>query len=143
MPSDKEMMALIEAQKYQKMRESLLKRNLQYAKPNWKVTTLPADQEKAFQEWVAKNKVPFDIKDKYPDYDMRGFYSALMAKDKRAAAAINPTTKTMHYPDYWKTPYHESFSSESQWAAKGAPSWKDNKLVAPSGEVVFEDKPGQ
>lgn len=143
MAGEKEILQLIEAQQYQKMRENLLKRNLKYANPNWKVTSLPAEQEKAFQSWLLKNKVPFDLKDKYPDYDMRGFYAALMKKDPKAASAINPTTGTMHYPDYWKTPYHESFSSESQWAAKGAPSWQDSKLVTPAGEVIFEDKPGQ
>jgi len=142
MAKDK-MMQLIEQQQYQKMREDLLKRNLRYAKPDWKTTSLPAEQEKAFMEWIAKNKVPFNPKDKYADYDMRGFYDALMKKDPRAAAAVNPATKTMHYPDYWKTPYHESFSAESQWAAKGAPTWQENKLVAPSGEVIFEDKPGK
>ena len=56
-------------------------------------------------------------------------------------AAMNTTTKSLHYPDTYKTPYHESFSAESQWAASGAPTWKGNKLVTPSGEVVFEDKP--
>ena len=125
------------------MRENLLERNLAYANPGWsnQMTKLNPAQEQAFLNWVQANKVPFNPEDKYPDYDMRGFYVGLMNKDPNAVSAINEATQSLHYPDYWKTPYHESFSSESQWAKEGAPSWRENQLVSPKGEIVFEDKP--
>ena len=137
MPTNDEIMAMIDAQR----RQNLLKRNMAYAVPDWqtKLTTLPPDKEKAFLAWVAQNKVPFNPKDKYQDYDMRGFYQALMNKDPRAMTAVNPNDKMLHYPDTWKTPYHETFSSESQYATEGAPSWQENKLVSPSGEVIFDE----
>lgn len=76
------------------------------------------------------------------DYDMRGFWKALQAGDPLAQAAIDPNDQRMHYPDYWKTPYHETFSAESQWAdPKKAPSWNDkDQLVMPDGTVIFDDR---
>jgi len=143
MATSKEVMDLLERQRYQKYREDLLKRNQAYAKPDWQkqLTQLPAEKEKAFMDWVKANKVPFNPADKFPDYDMRGYYMSTITNPKAAKAGINPVDKELHYPDTYKTPYHESFSAESQWAAPGAPTWKENKLVTPSGEVVFEDKP--
>ena len=137
-------MRLVEQQQYQKMREQLLARNKAYAKPNWQtqLAKLTPEQEQAFLKWVQANKVPFDPKDKYPDYDMRSYYLSLQNANT-PKAGINPTTGTLHFPDTYKTPYHESFSAESQMAGEGAPSWKGSKLVTPKGEVVFEDKPGQ
>ena len=140
---DKTVLNLLEQQRYQKFREDLLKRNLAYAQPDWQkqLTKLPSAQEKAFLDWVKDNKVPFNSADKYPDYDMRGYYLSTLTDPKAAKAGINAATQSLHYPDTYKTPYHESFSAESKWAKPGAPNWKDNKLVTPSGEVVFEDKP--
>ena len=48
----------------------------------------------------------------------------------------------MHFPDFWKTPYHESFSAESQWADPAkAPKWNaQDQLVLPDGTVVFDEK---
>ena len=98
-------------------------------------------QEPQFQEWVKTNNVPFDMSSPTPDYDMRGFYGALQAGDPRAMTAINPNDKQIHYPDYWKTPYHESFSNESQWAnPQTAPRWQGDKLITPEGQVVFDEK---
>ena len=143
MITEEELMQLIENQQYEQMRKNLLARNMAYANPNWQqqMTQLLPDQEQAFLQWIKANNVPFDINDKYPDYDMRGYYLSTITNPQAAKAAINPTTQSLHYPDTYKTPYHESFSSESKWATEGAPSWQDNKLVSPSGEVVFEDKP--
>ena len=137
-----ELMALIEQQRYQQMREQMLARNMAYAHPEWQqqMITLPPEQEQAFMQWVQANNVPFNPNDKYPDYDMRGYYLSTL-QGGAPQAAVNPATQSLHYPDTFKTPYHESFSSESQWAKEGAPSWQDNKLVSPTGEVVFEDKP--
>ena len=116
-------------------------RNMAYADPKWteQITKLPPDQEKSFQEWVQANKVPFDPSET-ADYDMRGFYKALMGKDPRAVSAVNPNDKQIHYPDVWKTPYHQTFSAESQWAKEGAPVWRGNKLVTPTGAVIYDEE---
>jgi hypothetical protein len=105
-------------------------------------TPLDPSQEQQFQGWVKQNNVPFNPQQSLQDYDMRGFYQALMAKDPRAMTAINPNDSQMHYPDYWKTPYHKSFSAESQWAnPQTAPAWNDkDQLVTPSGAIVFDER---
>lgn len=107
-------------------------------------TSLGAD-EPTFRQWVASNKVPFDPDAKGPqDYDMRGFWQALQSGDSRAKSAIDPNDSQLHYPDYWKTPYHATFSSESQWAAPNAPRWNDrDQLVDDGGNVLFDDKAQQ
>lgn len=105
-------------------------------------TPLSTDQELAFRRWAQQNKVPFDPDAKIADYDMRGFWKALQAKDPRAVSAVDPNDQRLHYPDYWKTPYHETFSAESQWAdPHRAPHWTDDdKLVTPDGRVIFDDR---
>ena len=145
MPTENEvLMNLIKQQQYENWRNRLLARNMAYADPNWQqqMTQLPPEQEAAFLQWVQANQVPFNPADKFPDYDMRGYYLSLQ-QGGAPQAGINEATQSLHFPDIYKTPYHESFSSESKWAKEGAPSWQDNRLIAPSGEVIFEDKPEQ
>ena len=104
-------------------------------------TPLATDQEMAFRHWLGQNQVPFNPDAPITDYDMRGFWSALQRKDPRAMSAVDPNDQRMHYPDFWKTPYHQSFSAESQWANHRAPHWtKDDKLVTPDGKVIFDDR---
>lgn len=117
-----------------------MQRNKKYAKQGQYTTVLSPDAEMAFRDWVKQNKVPFNPADNVSDYDMRGFYKALQDNDPRAVSAINPVDNAMHYPDVWKTPYHKSFSNESQWAMPGAPHWMGNKLVTKRGEVVFDEE---
>lgn len=106
-------------------------------------TTLPPDQERLFRAWVGTNKVPFDPQAKVADYDMRGFWQALRGDDPRAKSAVDPNDKRLHYPDYWKTPYHQTFSNESQWASPDAPHWSDaGELIDKSGGVLFDDRAG-
>lgn len=118
-------------------------RNKAWMKPGARnfFTDLSDDEEKKFQAWVKKNNVPNDD-GPHADYDMRGFWKALEAKDPKATSAIDPNDKRLHYPDYWKTPYHETFSGESKWAdPKKAPKWNDkDQLVAPDGKVLFDDR---
>jgi hypothetical protein len=119
-----------------------LAKNKKWAKPGNYRTDL-GDQEPAFQKWVADNKVPFDVNKTGPDdYDMRGFWQGAQRGDPRASTAPNPNDGQIHYDDKWKTPYHKSFSSESQWAQPNAPTWNDkDQLVDPSnGSVVFDEK---
>jgi len=143
MAANDDVMRLVEQQAREKQLQAYLKRNMAYAKPNWEkqLTTLPPEKEQAFLSWVKANKVPFNPKDKIQDYDMRGFYQAMQNKDPMATNAVDPYDKKLHYPDYWKTPYHETFSKQSQWATEGAPNWNDkDQLVTPTGEVVFDPR---
>lgn len=104
-------------------------------------TKLDPLNEMAFQNWVGKNQVPFDVKAPQSDYDMRGFYQGMQQQNPMAMSAINPNDNQMHYPDYWKTPLHQSFSNESQWASPGAPSWiNDSQLAMPGGKIVYDEK---
>src|SRR5215469_1812950 len=104
-------------------------------------TQLPPSQERGFRAWVSGNNVPFDPNAKVTDYDMRGFWRALQGGDPKARSAIDPNDKQLHYPDYWKTPYHQTFSNESQWASPDAPHWTDDdKLIDKTGKVLFDDR---
>lgn len=118
-------------------------RNKAWMKPGSRnfFTDLSEDEEKKFQTWVKTNKVPND-EGPHGDYDMRGFWKALEAKDPKAISAVDPNDKRLHYPDYWKTPYHETFSAESQWADPAkAPKWNDkDQLVTSDGKVLFDDR---
>lgn len=103
-------------------------------------TELTPMEEQMFQAWVAQNKVPVDDSPK-ADYDMRGFYRALLNGDPRATSAVDPNDKRMHYPDTWKTPQHETFSNQSQWALPSAPGWNaQDQLVSAGGRVLFDDR---
>lgn len=110
---------------------------LSHAKPGPYKTELNPNEEQQFQEWVKTNSVPYEDSPN-PDYDMRGYWKALISGDPRARQAENK-----HFPDTWKTPYHKSFSNESMYALPTAPTWKGNKLVL-NGKVIYdEDKPQQ
>lgn len=116
-------------------------RNMKYAvrAPSY-ITKLDPTTEAKFQDWVKANKVPFDASPQ-ADYDMRGFYQGLMKGDPNAQTGQNANDGQLHYSDYWKTPYHQSFSKESQWATNGAPAWNDqDQLVLPDGTVVFDER---
>lgn len=101
-------------------------------------TPLAPNDEAAFQTWVADNRVPFDPAPT-ADYDMRGFWQGLQAKDPRATTAVNPSDKQLHFPDVWKTPYHKTFSNESMYAPKDAPRWIGTKLVDKTGKVIADE----
>lgn len=104
-------------------------------------TELPFLQEMQFRNWIRQNNVPFDPEAKVSDYDMRGFWQGLQQGHPRAESGINPNDNRLHYSDYWKTPLHQSFSSESQWADQNTPQWiNDSQLAAPSGRIVFDEK---
>lgn len=109
--------------------------------PSYNTALSPLD-EFAYRQWVAKNNVPTDPTLAAPqDYDMRGFYQGLQQGNPRAQSAIDPNDSRLHYPDFWKTPLHQTFSNESQWAPANAPQWTPNdQLAAPNGKVLFDDK---
>ena len=115
-------------------------RNKEYVAPGDHVYNTPLSpmEEHAFRNWVKTNNVPFDLNAPVTDYDMRGFWRALQTGNPRAKSAINPADKKLHYPDFWKTPYHETFSNESQWATKKAPHWQGDVLLDSKGNVIFD-----
>jgi hypothetical protein len=122
--------------------DQLYQRNSQYSNSGPYQTPLTPADELLFQNWVKTNKVPFDPSGK-SDYDMRGFYNAVTSMDPRARTAINPNDNMMHFPDTWKTPFHQSFSNESQYSngSPNAPRWvNDSQLATPSGQLYFDEK---
>lgn len=99
-------------------------------------TALPLSQELEFQQWVKKNKIPF--KDSVNnDYDMRGYWKALQNADPAAVRALGNN----HFPDTYKTPYHETFSNESKYATPNAPKWQGDKLVDILGTILKDETP--
>ncbi len=108
----------------------------------------PVD-EQAYQAWVMANSVP-----QSNDYNMRGFYRGLMGLDPAAASAINPNDRMMHFPDKWKLPNHQTFSTESMYynpaTMPATPSWQGGPLPKggeswalrrPDGGVVASEAP--
>lgn len=126
----------------QQMMQQMMRRNQQYSRPGPYSTMLMPSDEVMFRNWLQANNVPFNPNSTGPqDYDMRGFYQAMQQKDPIATSAINPNDQRMHYPDFWKTPYHQSFSAGSQWANPGAPTWnQQDQLVDRSGNVLFDER---
>lgn len=116
-------------------------RNMAYAKPQKTYQTqLSPAEEIQFLKWIRENQVPYDPSPQ-SDYDMAGFWRALRTGDARATQAINPNDNRIHYPDTWKTPYHQTFSRQSQWALPSAPDWNDlDQLVMPDGTVIFDER---
>jgi len=119
----------------------IYRRNMAYARPGNYRTQLSPTEELAFIDWTMKNKVPFDDTPT-SDYDMRGFFKGLMSGDPNATTGMNANDGKLHFSDYWKTPYHQSFSAESQWAnPKTAPRWNEkDQLVLPDGTIVFDER---
>ena len=114
--------------------------NARYAKPGPYKTNLSPQEEQKFQQWVTANKVPWQDTPT-ADYDMRGYYKAMVSGDQNAKQSKNPNDNRMHFPDIWKTPYHKSFSNESRYALPTAPRWNDkDQLVDAQGKVVFDER---
>lgn len=97
-------------------------------------TYLNPAEEMQFQDWVKKNHIPFENDTPTSDYDMRGFWKAMATGDPNAARAAN-----LHFPDTYKTPWHETFSNESQYAPKDAPHWVGDKLFNSAGRIVNDE----
>jgi hypothetical protein len=142
-------------------------RNQKWVKPGADgfTTALAPDDEAAYQGWVKKNNVPWRDSPT-ADYDMRGFWQtsqypaqwqALQKTGKIPpdmapfGTSVDPNDRLPHYPDYWKTPYHETFSNESQWATPDAPAWTNttpnkpegtdaDRLVDQDGNILFDDR---
>lgn len=104
-------------------------------------TSLPQMDEFQFRQWLADKQVPFDPNAANQDYDMRGYWQGLMQQNPRAMSGVNTNDGKLHFSDYWKTPYHASFSNESKYANPNAPQWiNDSQLAAPNGRIVFDER---
>lgn len=105
-------------------------------------TPLNPQQEQQFRAWLQQNNVPFEPDKAVTDYDMRGFWLGMQQGDEHARNAVNPNDHKLHYSDYWKTPYHKTFSAESRFAdPTKAPKWNDkDQLVMPDGSVIFDER---
>ena len=105
-------------------------------------TPLDPLHEFAYRQWVQQNQIPTNPSAVTPqDYDMRGFWQGLQQQNPIAQSAIDPNDGKMHFPDFWKTPLHETFSNQSQWAPPTAPQWTPtDQLASNSGRVVFDDR---
>lgn len=111
-------------------------------------TPLNDDQESLFQNWVKTNSIPFDDSAK-SNYDMRGYFKNEVLKGKDNVT-VSGYDKLRHFPDTYKTPYHETFSNESIYS-KGAYKtdrhWVGNdligfKLVDSKGNVIKDETIG-
>lgn len=122
------------------IRDDILK-----AMPDTERTKLDDEGEANFQTWVhrlnqkteANPELGFKVFDPtqaYPDYDMRGYYKAMMAGDPNAQQSDNG-----HFPDTWKTSRHNSFSTDSMYATPTAPHWVEHpdrwELTNPDGTI--------
>lgn len=103
--------------------------------PDYK-TPLSTEEEKKFQSWVKKNNIPFDDS-LSSDYDMRGYWKAQQEGDPNAVRS----SKNLHFPDTYKTPFHKTFSNESQYSTSDAPHWEGDRLIDKDGQVVADETP--
>lgn len=104
------------------------------ALPGPYATSLSSNDETQFQTWVKTNRVPWQDGPQ-SDYDLRGYWKAKQSGDPNAKQAAN-----QHFPDTWKTPYHATFSNQSQYALPIAPHWKGNTLLDHRGNVVYQER---
>ena len=107
--------------------------------PDYK-TPLAPDEEKQFRKWVKDNNIPFDDSPQ-SDYDMRGYWKAQQEGDQTAQTDISQFDQKPHFPDTFKTPFHKTFSNESQYATSDAPHWDGDKLIDNKGNVVADETP--
>ena len=109
-------------------------------------------QEMSYQKW--RDDVAPQAES--ADYNLRGFYNALLNGDPVARGAMGNDGQP-HFPDKWKLPNHPTFSRESQyynpqtmpntpnWMAapmSGLPGMGNNFVLRrPDGSIVSVDTP--
>jgi hypothetical protein len=102
--------------------------------------------EAGFQQWRQANQVPYDASPT-SDYDMKGFYRAFTdpthINHEQAFMGNSAYDGMPHYTDFWKTPYHDTFSTHSQYAQPVAPRWFGDMLFAPGGAMLKDETPAQ
>lgn len=117
------------------------------AQPPYKVgnsfnTPLDSLDEAKFRQWLVDNKVPFNPNVVVSDYDMRGYWQAHERGQPMAAdTQMNANDGKPHYTDYYKTPFHQTFSQDSQWSEPNSPFWfNDHQLGTDNGRVLYDEK---
>jgi hypothetical protein len=118
-------------------------RNAPYTAPGSHVYNTPLSdiEELLFRKWLKDHNVPFNPDASVTDYDMRGFWRGLQSGDPHAQTGQNANDGQLHYSDWWKTPGHQTFSAESQYAGPVAPQWDDqDRLISPGGRVLHDER---
>lgn len=104
-------------------------------------TKLELADELMFRNWLQQNRVPFDPNSSNNDYDMRGFYQGQRQQSPHAQSEVNANDGEQHYTDYYKMPWHPTYSADSQGAGPDAPNWnKQDQLVGQDGKVLYDEK---
>jgi hypothetical protein len=117
--------------------------NRQFALPsatNYQ-TVLTPGMETQFRDWVEHNHILFDPSAPIVDYDMRGYWQALMS-GQAEPPGVEPGGQT-GFPDTYKTPYDTTFSNESRYATGDNPfRWQGDDLIdTRNGQLVFGRQP--
>lgn len=108
-------------------------------------------QHQKYLAWTLANKVPISN-----DYNMEGFFNASQNPLSGLSSSINPNDNQMHYPDAYKLPNHQSFSTDSNYynpkTMPQTPSWQGGEiggtngqeswsLRRPNGDIVVNEAP--
>ena len=107
-------------------------------------TILSPEEEESYGDFSAQlgEEHPLWDKDDFispaSDYDYRGLFRDSQAQK----GSMDTNDGEIHFTDKYKTPYHESFSRESQYATPDAPFWLKNRYLIDqkTGETLFDDK---
>jgi hypothetical protein len=112
-------------------------------------TNLKPEAEKEFASF-AKNiqQLPtpdFDLRGLFKEAKGKGLVDKILGGQETELGGINPTTQTFHFTDKFKTPFHKSFSRESQFATKDAPRWVQNedqsfRLVDANNKTLIDER---
>ena len=99
--------------------------------PDQYTTALSPDEERRFQQWARRYGIRMEP-GWNEDYDMRGLW--------KSSPDISPDPRG-HWPDWYKKPFHPTFSNESIYATPDAPHWEGYRLITPAGNVVADETP--
>ena len=103
-------------------------------------TPLPPGLYPEFDAWMksAPNQGDrtYGMASSRPEYDWSGYFLAMRAGRPEAP----PPDERGHTTDYFKTPYHPTFSQDSRYAGPNDPFWRGRELVDPrDGRVKFRE----
>lgn len=118
------------------------------AEPKWPLT---APERQNYLMWLLRNGVQ-----ETPDYNMAQFYrSSEIGGDPRLSSGVNPNDQQVHFPDAYKLPNHETFSTDSNYynakTMPNTPTWQGGALpdgrneswtlTRPNGQIVAQENP--
>lgn len=117
--------------------------------PNPFATTLTPEEEQGFANFAKQTRnlpdVGYDLKGLYKEANDKNLINDILQGKNTELAGMNPGTQSFHYTDKYKTPFHESFSRESQYATPEAPQWLENpnqqgfQLVDKQGNILIDE----